>query len=88
MAEDPELYNGFLKVFTEIYGISAQDRSYEARLSLIRAEMKDKIFKDYPDLLEGFESFVPKLEPACDEVEQAKTSKEHRNMEGGVEKPT
>jgi hypothetical protein len=87
-AEDPERYARFLKAFTEIYGTNAPDRSYEARISLIRAEMKDDIFKDHVDLLESFESFIPEFEPGVGQVEEIKAGEDHRNTEGEVETPT
>jgi hypothetical protein len=50
--------------------------------------MKDDIFKDHVDLLEGFESFVPEFEPGVGQVEEAKAGDDNRNTEGEVETPT
>jgi hypothetical protein len=63
-SDDPERYTSFLKVFSEIYGVDAPDRSYEDRIALIQDEMKTKIFENYPDLFEGFQAFVPATNPA------------------------
>jgi hypothetical protein len=68
-SEDSERYARFLKAFTEIYGNSAPDRSYKARIVLIWAEMKDNVFEALKEIDVIFESSVPEIEPgiAADE---------------------
>ncbi|KAF9701809.1 hypothetical protein EKO04_001176 [Ascochyta lentis] len=77
-AEEPERYNRFLKAFTEIYGSSAPNVPYETRMETIRAEMRDNVFKDNKDLLQGFESFIPSQQ------QETSTSQEQKVNEDGI----
>lgn len=58
-ASRPELFRRFLLVFMESYGPHQQLKPAEEAVPPIHEKMRD-IFKDDKDLLEKFESFLPR----------------------------
>jgi len=57
--DEPERYNRLLKVFSDYYANTVPDVPYKARVSKVRVDVRD-ILQGHDDLVEGFESFMPK----------------------------
>ncbi|KAF3039993.1 hypothetical protein E8E11_006628 [Didymella keratinophila] len=57
--DEPERYKRLLKVFSDYYANTVPDAPYEARVSKAKVDVRD-ILQGHDDLVEGFDSFVPK----------------------------
>lgn len=57
--DEPERYNRLFNVFSDYCANVTSNVPYEARVSKVRVEVRD-ILEGHDDLIEGFESFMPK----------------------------